>query len=293
VRSFGNMLTAMVTPLDKNLAVDYPKAKLLAKWLVDTGSDGIVVAGTTGESPNLTVDEKLKLYEAVLDAVGDRAVVVAGTGSNSTAQSVELTQKAEKIGVQGIMLVGPYYNKPPQEGLYQHFRTIAEATSLPVMVYNVPGRTSSNILPATILRLAQVPNIRAVKEASGNVDQTSEIARGAGDRLQIFSGDDSLTLPIMAAGGVGIVSVAAHVAGKMIKEMVMSFLAGDTVKATALHLKLYPLFKGIFITTNPIPIKTALRLIGMDVGGLRLPLVTTTRAEEDSIAGILKELALL
>jgi len=293
MQGFGKMLTAMVTPFDQKLAVDYAKAKVLAKWLVDTGSDGLVLAGTTGESPNLTVEEKLKLYEVVLEEVGDRALVVAGSGSNSTEQSVELTKRAEEIGVHGIMLVGPYYNKPPQEGLYQHFRTIAQATSLPVMVYNVPSRTSSNILPATIIRLAQIPNIRAVKESSGNIDQASEIARSVPDGFQIFSGDDSLTMPLLAVGGAGIVSVASHVAGKLIKEMVTAFVSGDPQKATALHLKLYPLFKVVFVTTNPIPVKTALRLIGIDVGGLRLPLVTTTAAEEAAITAVLKELELI
>ncbi len=292
-RNLGSVLTAMVTPFDRHLAVDYARAAALARHLAASGSDGLVVGGTTGESPTLSEAEKLKLFETVLAAAGDRVTVVAGTGSNSTAHSIELTRQAATLGVHAIMLVGPYYNKPPQEGLFRHFQAVAEATDLPVIVYNVPGRTSANILPETIARLTRIPNIVAVKEASGSVDQASAIIRAAGPGLRVYSGDDSLTLPILAVGGAGVVSVAAHVAGRQIKAMVSAYLAGDTALAAARHRELFPLFKAMFLTTNPIPVKTALRLTGMDVGGLRLPLVGATPAEEAAIAAVLGDLGLL
>lgn len=293
MKDFGRVLTAMVTPMTESGDVAYEEASRLAQHLVETGSDGIVVAGTTGESPVLTFEEKRRLFAVVREAVGDRAAVVAGTGSNNTAAAIELTKEAEKLGCDGVMLVTPYYNKPSQEGLYQHFRAIARETKLPILLYNVPGRTSVNLLPATVARLAEIENIVAVKEASGNMDQVAEIRRRTPADFLIYSGDDALTLPILAVGGHGIVSVASHVAGKMIKEMVNSYLAGDVVKAGELHLKLFPLFKVLFITTNPVPVKKALELIGIKAGPPRLPLVRATDGETAAIAEELRKLALL
>jgi 4-hydroxy-tetrahydrodipicolinate synthase len=293
MRDFGRVLTAMVTPMTESGDVAYEEASRLAQHLVETGSDGIVLAGTTGESPVLTFEEKRRLFAVVREAVGERATVVAGTGSNNTAAAIELTKEAEKLGCDGVMLVTPYYNKPSQEGLYQHFRAVARETNLPILLYNVPGRTSVNLLPATVARLAEIENIIAVKEASGSMDQVAEIRRRTPADFLIYSGDDALTLPILAVGGHGIVSVASHVAGKMIKEMVDSYLAGDVNKACELHLKLFPLFKVLFITTNPVPVKKALELIGIKAGPPRLPLVRATEQETAAIAEELRKLALL
>ena len=292
---FGRLLTAMVTPFDDDLQVDYARAAELALWLIGRGSEGLVVAGTTGESPTLTHDEKLKLYETVKQAVGDRAAVIAGTGDYNTAASIDLTKEAEKTGVDAAMLVGPYYNKPPQEGLYQHFRTIAEATSLPIIVYNVPSRTARNIDPPTIIRLAQIDNIVAVKEAPASMDNVSEICAGVPKGFKVYSGDDSVTLPLLAVGGYGVISVVSHVAGRQMREMIESFVARDTEKAAKLHQRLFPLFKVLFLPTsvNPAPVKTALRLAGFDPGGLRLPLLETTQAEEAQIKAVLEELKLV
>lgn len=282
----------MVTPFNANLEVDYRRAGELAKYLVDNGSDGLVVTGTTGESPTLEEREKLKLWETVLEAVGNRAVVIAGTGSNSTAATIRLTKQAEAIGVPAIMLVCPYYNKPPQEGLARHFEAVAKATDLPIMLYNVPGRTGVNMLAATTLRLARVPNIVAVKEASGNLDQVTDICRGAPEGFQVLSGDDSMTLPVLAVGGSGIVSVASHVAGVEIKAMCRSYREGNVSSAAALHQRLLPLFKVLFITANPIPVKAALAMAGRDVGPCRLPLSTLTAAELAAVKGVMEELGL-
>ena len=289
---FGRLITAMVTPFKEDLSVDYDRAAELAVRLVGTGSEGIVVAGTTGESPTLSSNEKVKLFETVVEAVGGRAIVLAGTGSNSTTDSIALTKKAEITGVKGIMLVTPYYNKPSQEGLYQHFKAVAESTQLPVMIYNVPGRTGVNMLPATVLRLAQIPNIVAVKEASGTPEQASEICRKAPEGFSVYSGDDSLTLPIMSVGGCGIVSVASHIVGEPMSRMIKAFVSGDVAGAAKIHGQLMPVFKGLFFTTNPVPVKAALRLTGFDVGGPRLPLVDLDAKETEYLRGILKEVGL-
>lgn len=290
---FGRLLTAMVTPFDSNLQVDHKQAAALAKKLVDNGSDGLVVAGSTGEAATLTAEEKIKLFATVLEAVGDRATVIAGTGSNDTMASIQLTKEAEKLGVHGAMVVGPYYNKPPQEGLFQHFKAISEATTLPLIVYNVPGRTASNILPSTILRLSELKNIVAVKEASGSLEQVSEIVRNAPADFLVYSGDDGLTLPMLAIGGHGVISVAAHLVGKAMHEMIDAFLSGATSRAKELHLRLMPFFKVIFITTNPIPIKEAVNISGFNAGGLRAPLIRATQSELATITTIMKELSLV
>ena len=290
--SFGQVITAMVTPMDRDLAVDYDRAAALAKRLIDAGSDGLVVCGTTGESPTLSDEEKIRLFRVVREAVGGGAKVIAGTGTYDTKHSIHLTREAERAGCDGVLLVNPYYNKPSQEGLYRHFKAIAESTRLPVMLYNIQGRTSVNCEPATIARLAQVPNIVAVKEASGSLDQMSQIRKLTPPQFHLYSGDDSLTLPLLAVGGTGVVSVAAHLAGREIKAMIAAFQAGDVRQALALHLRLWPLFKVLFIATNPTPVKAALAMSGFDAGGLRLPLIEATGKEREQIGLVLKELAL-
>ena len=290
---FGRVLTAVVTPFDKDLAVNYEQAGKLARHLAEAGSDGLVVAGTTGESPTLSKEEKIELFRVIVEEVGGQATVLAGTGSYDTAGSVALTQAAEKVGVDGVMLVAPYYNKPSQEGLYQHFKTIAKSTNLPVLLYNIPGRTGVNMLPATVARLAEIENIVAIKEAAGSMDQVSELRRLLPDHFAIYSGDDSLTLPMLSLGAKGVVSVASHVVGPRIKEMVNAFMAGNVTLATQIHLQLYPVFKGLFITTNPVPVKAALNMLGFQAGPPRLPLVEATAAEKESIKKVLAEIKLL
>lgn len=289
MKTFGRIITAMVTPFNDDYSVNYSQAAKLAKYLVENGSDGLVVAGSTGEAATMNTQEKLKLFEVVLEAVGNKATVIAGTGSNDTRASIEMTIEAEKIGVHGAMLVGPYYNKPPQEGFYQHFKAIAEKTSLPIVLYNVPGRTASNILPATIARLSEIDNIVAVKEASGNLEQISEIIRITPNDFLVYSGDDALTLPIVALGGVGIISVAAHIVGKEMQQMLTAFAEKRLSDAQAIHQQLLPFFKTMFITTNPIPVKTAVNLLGQNAGPLRLPLVPPTTEELQKIRSAMKE----
>ncbi len=290
MKSFGRVLTAMVTPFNTDYSVNYEAAAALAKHLVAHGNDGLVIAGSTGESATLSADEKLRLFSTVLEAVGDKATVIAGTGSNDTFASIKMTQEAEKLGVHGAMLVGPYYNKPPQEGFYQHFKMIAAETKLPLIVYNVPGRTASNILPSTIARLSEIPNIAAVKEASGSLDQVSEIVRTARPGFQVYSGDDGLTLPILSVGGCGIISVAGHVVAARMQEMIAAYFAGDVKLAQQIHLELMPFFKVIFVTTNPIPIKTAVNLLGLNGGALRPPMVPPTQAETDQLKNVMRSL---
>jgi 4-hydroxy-tetrahydrodipicolinate synthase len=287
---FGRVLTAMVTPLDREQKVDINQAKKLARFLVENGSDGLVVSGTTGESPTLSKEEKIALFKAVVEEVGGDATVIAGTGSYNTAESIALTKVAEKTGVDGVMLVAPYYNKPSQEGLYQHFKTVANSTKLPVMLYNIPGRTGINVLPSTVVRLANdAHNIVAIKEAAGLMDQVSELRRSLPDSFAIYSGDDSLTLPILALGGKGIVSVASHIIGNKIQEMVQSYVKGNVSKATYLHNELFPVFKGMFITTNPVPVKESLNMLGINVGGVRLPLVNITAEDKEKLRVLLTD----
>jgi len=289
---FGRVLTAMATPFDESGAVRWEQVTALAKRLIEGGSDGIVVAGTTGESPTLSDEEKIRLFRTVKDAVAGRAVVVAGTGTYDTRHSIHLSKEAERIGCDGLLLVNPYYNRPSQDGLYAHFRAIAESTHLPCMLYNIPGRTGVNCAPETIARLADVPNIVAVKEASGSLDQVSDIRRRTKEDFLIYSGDDSLTLPILAVGGTGIVSVASHLAGREIQQMVRAFEQGEVREALRLHLRLLPLFKVLFITTNPVPLKSAMNMSGFNVGKPRLPLVEATAKEKEQIQTVLEELTL-
>lgn len=290
---WGRVLTAMVTPFRSNLEVDLEATRVLARTLIARGSDGLVVGGTTGESPSLTHDEKLRLLRTVIDEVGGRASVIAGTGTNQHSESLTLTREAEKAGADGVMLVTPYYNKPPQEGLVAHFTRVAESTSLPVLLYNVPSRTGVNLLPASVERLSRVPNIVALKDASGNLEQTTETLRLVPDDFLIYSGEDSLTLPIVSVGGYGVVSVAAHIAGREIKQMIDLAVSGHHKQASKAHQRLYPVFKAMFVTTNPIPVKAALRLQGLDVGSPRLPLVPANESEEAMLKKTMFEAGLL
>lgn len=280
----------MVTPMTEDGQVDVRQTEKLAQRLIQQGSDGVVVCGTTGESPVLTDEEKVTLYKAVVEAIGGQGVVVAGTGSYDTRHSIELTREAEKAGADAIMLVTPYYNRPPQEGLYRHFRAIAESTALPVILYNVPSRTSCNILPDTVARLAEVDNIVAIKESAGSMDQVSELRVKLPPDFLIYSGDDSLTLPMMALGATGVISVAAHVAGPRIREMISAFQRGDERTARRIHLELFPLFQALFVTTNPIPVKRALNLTGFNAGPTRLPLPELDEESEAVLKQALKSL---
>lgn len=288
------LLTAMVTPMKADLSVDFAKAEQLADFLIAHGSDALVVAGTTGESPTLTKDEKLQLFAAVKSASGGRAAIIAGTGGNDTASSIELTLKAEKLGVDGCMLVTPYYNKPPQAGLFRHFSMIAEKTALPILLYVVPGRTGVNMTSDTTVSLARkYANIIAVKEASGSLDQAAEIVSGAPEGFSVLSGDDNLTLPLMSVGADGIVSVASHICGNEIRQMVYAFAAGDAESAAKMHRRLLPVFKSMFITTNPIPVKASLSLVGIDAGPVRPPLVDITPAEMEKVRSAAKSAGLI
>ncbi|MCA1037595.1 MULTISPECIES: 4-hydroxy-tetrahydrodipicolinate synthase [Bacillaceae] len=283
---FGRVSTAMVTPFDKKGHVDFTKTTQLINHLIENGTDSLVVAGTTGESPTLTKEEKLALFKHVVKVVDKRIPIIAGTGSNDTYASVEMTKKAEQIGVDAVMVVAPYYNKPNQEGLYQHFKTVAESTSLPVMVYNIPGRSVVNIAPETVIRLSQIPNIKAVKEASGDLNSMTAIIAGTDEDFLLYSGDDGLTLPAMAIGAAGVVSVASHVIGIEMQSMISSFLEGNVGEAAAKHQKLLPLMEGLFAAPSPVPVKTALQLKGIDTGSVRLPLVPLTEQERAALLNL-------
>ncbi|MFP5114788.1 4-hydroxy-tetrahydrodipicolinate synthase [Bacillaceae bacterium C204] len=284
---FGQVLTAMVTPFDQNGEVDFNATRRLVDYLIDNGTDALVVAGTTGESPTLTTDEKIALFKFVVGAAKGRVPVIAGTGSNNTRASISLTKQAEEAGVDGIMLVAPYYNKPSQEGMYQHFKAIAEATSLPIMLYNVPGRSVVNLAAETIVRLSQIKNIVAVKEASGNLDAMASIISQAPSDFTLYSGDDGLTLPVLAIGGAGVVSVASHVIGNEMQEMINHFKNGRVQEAATSHRRLLPLMKALFAAPNPAPVKSALNMSGVQVGGLRLPLLPLSHEEEKALQVVL------
>ncbi len=284
---FGRVSTAMVTPFDKKGHIDFSKTTQLVNYLIDNGTDSLVVAGTTGESPTLSKEEKLALFDHVVKVVTKRIPVIAGTGGNNTYASVELTKRAEQLGVDGIMLVAPYYNKPNQEGLYQHFKAIAEATTLPVMVYNIPSRASVNIHPETTIRLSKIPNIVAVKEASGDLNAMTNIIANTDRDFDLYSGDDAIAIPVLSIGGAGVVSVASHVIGNEMQQMVKSFFDGDIEKAAKLHQKLLPIMQGLFAAPSPAPVKTALQIKGLDVGSVRLPLVPLTEQERAALSKLL------
>ncbi|MEK3989624.1 MULTISPECIES: 4-hydroxy-tetrahydrodipicolinate synthase [Robertmurraya] len=285
---FGRVSTAMVTPFDSKGHIDFAKTTLLINHLIENGSDSLVIAGTTGESPTLSKEEKIALFQHVVKVVDKRIPVIAGTGSNNTYATIELTKKAEEIGVDAVMIVAPYYNKPNQEGLYQHFKAAAEATSLPVMVYNIPGRSVVNILPETIIRLSKIANIVAVKEASGNLNAMTAIIAGTDDDFLLYSGDDGLTIPVLSIGGVGIVSVASHVIGNEMQEMVSAFVNGDIQAAAKKHQQLLPKMEGLFKAPSPAPVKTALQIKGLDVGSVRLPLVPLNEEERAQIISLFR-----
>ncbi|PUF89017.1 MULTISPECIES: 4-hydroxy-tetrahydrodipicolinate synthase [unclassified Geobacillus] len=287
---FGKIVTAMVTPFDHKGNIDFAKTTKLVDYLLENGTDSLVVAGTTGESPTLTTEEKVALFRHVVSVVNGRVPVIAGTGSNNTHASIVLTKKAEEAGVDAVMLVAPYYNKPNQEGLYQHFKAIAESTSLPVMLYNIPGRSVVNMSVDTVVRLSEIPNIVAIKDASGNLDTMTEIIARTREDFLLYSGDDNITLPVLAIGGAGVVSVASHIIGNEMQQMIAAFEAGELAKAAKLHQKLLPIMKGLFAAPNPVPVKTALQLKGLDVGSVRLPLVPLTEQERIELMNLLNTL---
>ncbi len=280
----GRLLTAMVTPFDEKGAVDYAQAKRLAVALLDSGSDGVVVAGTTGEAPTLSHEEKVRLFAEVKSAVGSRGAVIAGTSTYNTAESVELTREAERAGVDGLLLTAPYYNKPTQEGLFRHFEAIAQATSLPCILYNIPGRTGVNVTAETTLRLARIPNIVGIKEASGDLVQMARIIEDAPEGFRVWSGDDQMTLPLLSIGGYGVICVVSHLVGNQMRQLIESYLGGRVEEAARIHRRLLPLMTTLMTAaTNPIPIKHALNGIGFRVGGLRLPLVEPDAATGERI----------
>ena len=288
---FGLVITAMVTPFAADGSVDLDLAARLASHLVDHGSDGLVLCGTTGESPTMSWDEQHQLFSAVKAAVGQRASLIAGTGSNCTAEAVEAVAEAAALGADGALVVVPYYNKPPQEGLEAHFRAVAAAApQLPLMLYNIPGRTGCSISPDTTARLMDLPNVVSFKAASGTTEEVTALRALCGERLAIYSGDDALLLPMLAVGAVGVVSVASHVAGDQLQQLVQAFLAGDHSTALALHEQLLPLCKAMFCTTNPIPVKAALEISGWPVGSPRLPLVTASNDVRDRLTSVLAAL---
>lgn len=277
----GRLITAMVTPFDEKGDIDYKQARRLAQALIKSGSQGVVVSGTTGESPTLTKEEKLRLFAEIKSAIGHG--VIAGTGSYNTSQSIDMTREAERAGADAILLVVPSYNKPTQEGLFQHFKVIAESTSLPCILYNVPGRTVTNLSADTVIRLSEVDNIIGVKEASGNLEQIAKIIQGTRKDFLVYSGNDGDTLPIMALGGYGVISVVSHLVGNQINKMIECFVEAKTGEAAQIHRNLLPLFNALFIISNPIPIKYALNYAGFPVGSLRLPL---TEADDKTKAVI-------
>ncbi|RWZ51413.1 4-hydroxy-tetrahydrodipicolinate synthase [Halobacillus fulvus] len=285
--NFGQVLTAMVTPFNQSGEVDFDRTDQLIDYLISHGSDALVIGGTTGESPTLTSEEKVSLFKHVVKKVNGRVPVIAGTGSNNTHASVQLTKKAEKAGVDAVMLVAPYYNKPTQEGLYQHFKAIAEETSLPVMLYNIPGRSVVNMETETIIRLSQIKNIVSIKDASGDLDAMTETIAGTPDDFSVYSGEDGLTLPSLSVGAHGIVSVSSHVIGEEMQDMIQSFRNGNVAQAAKIHRTLLPKMHAIFSAPSPAPVKAALNRRGIEVGGVRLPLLPLTEEETNELENIL------
>ncbi len=286
--NFGQLVTAMVTPFDEQGNIDFQATRSLVNYLIANGTDGLVVAGTTGESPTLTTNEKADLFKFVVEVVDGRIPVIAGTGTNSTRASIELTEIAKSAGVDGVMLVTPYYNKPNQEGMYQHFKAIAESTDLPVMLYNIPGRSAVNMNEDTIIRLAQIDNIVSVKEASGDLEAMANIIHNTPEDFLLYSGDDSLTLPILAIGGHGVVSVSSHIIGNEMKRMISTYQNGNPQYAASLHRELLPIMKTLFIAPNPTAVKAALEMTGINVGSVRLPLVPLTIEEAEAVSLVIQ-----
>ena len=286
----GEVLTATVTPFDADGAVDYDRYRELSTFLVDNGSDGVVVNGTTGEASTLSEEERIGLIQAALEAIGDRATVIAGTGTNSTAHSIHLTEQAHEAGAHGVLVVTPYYNKPPPRGIVEHFKAVAAATDRPVMAYNIPGRVVINIEPQTMTELAEIPNVKAVKQSNADLDQARHIVELG---LELYAGDDNLVLPFVELGGRGGVCVHTHVVGLQVKEMIRLAREGDLDGARRLDEELQPAIELIGVVTGPIQIKAALNMLGHDVGGLRLPLVEASEDEKAQIRSCLERLKLL
>lgn len=292
---FGRLLTAMVTPFNADGSVNYEKAADLAEWLINNGSDGLVVAGSTGEAATMSAEEKLELFRVVVNRINKRVPVIAGTGSNNTTDSVKMTKMAEAMGVDGALIVGPYYNKPTQEGFYQHFAAVAQSTGLPIIVYNVPGRTASNISPAIVARLAaDFENIVAIKEAAGNVAQVAELYSVLPEEFTIYSGDDGLILPFMSVGATGLISVLSNIGGGILQDVMQAYEDGRVREAAKLNARMVPLANAMFIETNPIPVKAAVTLVtGIDAGQPRLPLTPMEPANKAKMVGVLQEYGLV
>lgn len=291
---FGRMIPAMVTPFDQDLELDLKQARALARRLVDGGADALIINGTTGESPTVFYPQKMQLFEAVVSEIDGQVPVIANVGDNCTADTVDFARDVQKLGVDGFMLVVPYYNKPPQEGLYQHFKTIAQSVDLPCILYNIPGRCVINMTAETTLRLAHdVDNIVAIKEASGNLDQVAEIINGAPEGFEVYSGDDALTYDLMKLGGAGVISTIGNVAPARMKEIVDLCAKGDFEAAAKANAALLPLMDELFITSNPIMVKEALNLLGFPVGGVRLPLVNATAEQSAQLAEVMRQVGVL
>lgn len=292
---FGRLLTAMVTPFNADGSVNYEKAADLAEWLINNGSDGLVVAGSTGEAATMSAEEKLELFRVVVNRINKRVPVIAGTGSNNTADSVKMTKMAEAMGVDGALIVGPYYNKPTQEGFYQHFAAVAQSTGLPIIVYNVPGRTASNISPAIVARLAaDFENIVAIKEAAGNVAQVAELYSVLPEEFTIYSGDDGLILPFMSVGATGLISVLSNIGGGILQDVMQAYEDGRVREAAKLNARMVPLANAMFIETNPIPVKAAVTFVtGIDAGQPRLPLTPMEPANKSKMVAVLQEYGLV
>jgi 4-hydroxy-tetrahydrodipicolinate synthase len=289
--SFGTIITAMVTPFDRELAVDHGRLAELAVWLVDHGSDGLVVAGTTGESPTLTDDEKLAMFRTVIEAVGERASVIAGTGTYDTRHTIALTKKAAECGADAALVVTPYYNKPPERGLIEHFKAVAAASPLPVIIYNIPGRSGVNLSADALAVLGEVERIVAVKQANPDREDLARLVERSD--IGIYAGNDDMLLDVLRVGGLGGICVASHVVGPRMAEMAACVREGRLADAAVIDADLQPLYEALFVTTNPIPIKAAVNLLGIDVGGLRLPLVPATDEERAVVRGQLERLELL
>lgn len=292
---FGRLLTAMVTPFNADGRVNYKKAADLAEWLINNGSDGLVVAGSTGEAATMSAEEKLELFRVVVNRINKRVPVIAGTGSNNTADSVKMTKMAEAMGVDGALIVGPYYNKPTQEGFYQHFAAVAQSTGLPIIVYNVPGRTASNISPAIVASLAaDFENIVAIKEAAGNVAQVAELYSVLPEEFTIYSGDDGLIIPFMSVGATGLISVLSNIGGGILQDVMQAYEDGHVREAAKLNARMVPLANAMFIETNPIPVKAAVTLVtGIDAGQPRLPLTPMEPANKAKMVAVLQEYGLV
>ncbi len=291
---FGRFIPAMITPFDTDLELDLPRAQELALRLIEGGSDALILNGTTGESPTVFYPQKIELFKAVMEAVDGKIPVIANVGDNCTADTVDFAQDVEKLGVDGLMCVVPYYNKPPQEGLYRHFKTIAQAVELPIILYNIPGRCVINMEAETTLRLAHdVENIVAVKEASGKLDQIARIVAEAPEGFVVYAGDDEITLPLMALGGWGVISTIGNVAPERMNEIVVAMAQGEQTKALAAHLALQPLMRELFVTSNPIMVKEAMRLLGFDCGGVRLPLIDATQEQRENLAEVMSGVGVL